>query len=137
MALLDRFAFLRPRERQFELVPIPELATPEDPSPCVRVRAMSALDRAEYEMALQDSAGKVRSESLRDARQLLAVFCCVDEAGERLFTREDVELLGRQDWQILNRVAEAALRLNRLTSAEVDVLAKNSVGTPAVDPPSA
>lgn len=90
----------------------------------VHVRTMSGADRDEFEttaVALR-KAGKLKGQ----ARALFVAFVACDEAGNRLFSLDDIEALGLKRADVLDRIAAAGIRLNRLTDAEVEDEAKKS-----------
>lgn len=93
----------------------------------VHVTTLSAFDRIEWEQQTFPN-GEVDSKKYATA---LVARCVVDESGARLFTDEDIEALGRKSLRALNRVREAATKLNALTGPDVDGLEKNSDGGPA------
>ena len=50
----------------------------------------------------------------------------VDEAGERLFSNDDVVALGKKNASALDKVFAIAQKLNGLSAADVEELEKNS-----------
>ncbi len=84
----------------------------------VHVRTMSARERDAFET---DHA-KVGAANLR-AR--LAVFTVCHEAGELVFDAADADALGAKSCAALDRIAQVALKLNKITSSDVDALEKN------------
>lgn len=87
----------------------------------VFIRVMNGIERDAYE-EWASSAGK----SLKGIRGRLAALCLVNEAGERLFSDEDVDALGKKSAAALERVVTAAMKLNAVTSEDVKELEKNS-----------
>lgn len=77
-------------------------------------------DRFEFTIATRDTEGKVSN-----ARAKLVAYCVVDEAGERIFSDEDIASLGKLPSVLLTRIAKIAQRLNGLTSADVIEAEKN------------
>lgn len=88
----------------------------------LRVMALSATDRDAYEVELylERKAGGVA----RNVRARLVGRCLVDEAGARVFTDAQIEALGRKSAKALDRLFEAASRLNGLTEKDVAELEK-------------
>jgi hypothetical protein len=75
----------------------------------ILLRVMPGSDREEFEgSVLEDREDK----STREFRTKLVAFCAVDSAGERLFTIEHVEKLGRKNGKVLDRLADVCLRIN-------------------------
>lgn len=100
------------------------------------VRSMTAADRDEYEQSLIASRGPDENANMRNVRARLLVTSVVDGTGKRLFTEADVEALGAKGAKAVNRVYKVAARLNALTEADVEELAKNSGADPSGDSPS-
>jgi hypothetical protein len=92
----------------------------------VFVRVMTAGERDRFEVIAEDTARK-------DFRALLAVFTVCDDAGTRLFTEADVPDLTRLPFQGLQRIAEAAMKLNQVTTEGVNGFKKNSEPIPSGD----
>lgn len=98
----------------------------------VIVRVMSGTERDAYEV----EAFKDRDAEIRNMRARLVARCCVNEAGEKLFTLQDAEALGRKSSVALDRVAQVAQRINKLSDTEVEKLKGNSEPTPGAEPSS-
>ena len=56
----------------------------------------------------------------------LVVICTVDENGDRVFTDEDVEAVGRKSANALDTIVSAARELNAPGEEDVEELSKNS-----------
>jgi len=89
----------------------------------VKVKSMTGKERDSFESTLKKVDGEISTENIR-AR--LCAACIVDEDGNCIFEREDIELLGEKSAAALDRVFEVAQRLNGLTAADVKELEKNS-----------
>jgi len=96
-----------------------EVAVPEWGG-VVRVRGLTGAERD----ALEAEAAELR-RPLDNFRARYVARCIVDENGERIFSDEDIEALGRKSAAALNRVFEAAVRLSALTEEDVEALEKN------------
>lgn len=55
----------------------------------------------------------------------LVIACVCDEAGDLVFTEEDADQLRELHYGAMQRVALAALKLNRLRGEDTEALAKN------------
>ena len=84
----------------------------------VLVRGLTGVERD----ALEEESAKV---GLKNLRARYAARCIVDENGERVFSDEDIEALGKKSAPALHRVFMAALRLSALTPEDVEALEKN------------
>lgn len=118
--LLGRDAILGQKALTFEDVDVPEWGG------TVRVRALTARERDEYEAEQVDFRNpKKPTIDLRNTRARLVALCAVDENGERLFSRKDVEALGEVSSTALDRVFRVAKRLSGLDETQ-EAAAKNS-----------
>jgi len=91
----------------------------------VIIKEMSGADRAEYMASIikfeTNEKGEVVAEpdpANGDAK--LLSYCLIDEDGNRLFTRDDIEALGAKNGEVLERLANEALNLNAIDKEAVD-----------------
>lgn len=117
MPVLSRDQILRHTQLPQETVAVPEWGGE------VIVRAMTALQRDQYEQAVTDGGAGL---NLIGARARLVAAVCVDEDGKLLFTPDDVDALGALNAVPVNRIAEAAMRLSGMDAGASDDMAKNS-----------
>ena len=96
---------------QIEIVSIPEWDAD------VRVMEMDAARRDAFQAAglVEVAPGKFEM-SRENFSARLAVFSLVDETGELLFGPENIEALGSKNGKALERIAEVAIRLSKLSS---------------------
>lgn len=85
----------------------------------VFVRTMTAGQRDRFEQSVTDSPGV-------DFRARLAVLTVCDEDGKLLFSESDVALLTLRSARALSRIFSVAVKLNGITSDDVEELEKNS-----------
>ncbi|WP_299231717.1 hypothetical protein [uncultured Halomonas sp.] len=90
----------------------------------VIVSEMFGTAREEYERIIFDRNGKLVSD--KSLRACLVAASVVDEEGALLFSKADVDALGRKSSQALHRVYDAALRLNGMAPDATKGAAKNS-----------
>jgi hypothetical protein len=93
----------------------------------VILRGLTALERDDYEQAMVETApdGSVRAKrKLHNVRASLVVRCVVDEAGERVFTDADDELLGAKDAAVINQLWDVCRRLCGMSTADEEKLAQ-------------
>lgn len=117
--LLSRDEILQAPDLPTERVYIPEWNGE------VLVRGLTAAERDAFEQSIVETRGKNTRMNLRNIRAKLVALCVVDEQGNRLFSDEDAELLGKKSAAALNRIFEVAQRLSGLTPADVEELAGN------------
>ena len=127
MDLLTRDAILNAQDLARERVEVPEWGG------AVLVRALTGRERDAYEAGIVHPDGRKMRYTLTNMRARLVSLSVIDEAGTRLFSDSDVELLGRKSAAALERVFEAAQRLSGLSAQDVDELVKNSESGPSDD----
>jgi hypothetical protein len=120
MTILTRDALLKPVEVPREQVDLPELGG------SVWVRGMTTAEKVEWHAQFQTSSGKPNKKRLAQIAQRLCVWCVCDENGQRILTDEDVEAIGQQRADVIERIASVAQRLCGMAGTGVEELAKNS-----------
>lgn len=87
------------------------------------VRELSGAERGQLEQEISKvaKAGKLRE----GYRTLLVISSLVDAEGARIFEFSDLDSLNAKSGRALERIAAESDRLNALSEAEVDQLAKN------------
>jgi len=124
MGSLTRDQILSKRTLHLERVPVPEWA--ENGTSEVCVRRFSA--RTKQHLGELLAAASKRGEQLPN--NWYATVCALamcDETGQRIFTDpKDVQELGEDDADVLERVYQVAARLNGLTADAAEEVAKNS-----------
>ncbi|MEM8873670.1 MAG: hypothetical protein AAGD32_05360 [Planctomycetota bacterium] len=114
MSLKDTILQTRPRKAQKLHVPEWDVD--------VYVHAMTSAEKEAWEDSITDRKGRVRKKNLRAD---LAVEVLRDADGNRIFDRDDVELLAEQPASALSRVYDLAMKLNGVTADDVDELEEN------------
>jgi len=117
--LLTREAILQADDLPRELVEVPEWGG------ALYVRALTGAERDAFEQSIVETRGKNTRMNLRNIRARLVALTVIDEDGNRLFSDDDVEALGRKSAAALNRVFEVAQRLSGLRPEDVEELAGN------------
>lgn len=124
MALLTKNEILTADDLHVEDIPVPEWGGE------VRIKSLTGAERDQYEAeSVKTNKGK-REVNMANMRARLIAMCAVDEAGQLLFTRADVMKLGQKSAIALERVFDAAAKLNGMSDEDVDELAGNFDGTP-------
>jgi hypothetical protein len=124
--IVSRGFILSQEDRVIEAVVVPEWGN----ATCY-IREMAGVERDEFEnywtrrKALAVKAGE-EAPLPDNFRAVVCVFCMCDSKGERLFSIGDALLLGAKSAGALDRIAQAAIKLNKLSPAEVKELQKNS-----------
>jgi len=114
MALLTRDDILNAQDLARERIEVPEWGG------AVLVRALTGRERDAYEAGIVHPDGRKMRYTLTNMRARLVSLSVIDEAGARLFSDSDIELLGRKSAAALERVFEVAQRLSGLSEKDVD-----------------
>ena len=125
MTLLTKSAILAANDLKTQDVEVPEWGG------AVRVRAFTGRERDAFEASMVRGDGKDRKVDLTNMRARLVALSVVDEAGQRVFTDDEVDLLGTKSGAALDRVFALAQELNGLSGADVEALTKNSSAAPS------
>lgn len=88
----------------------------------VLIGTMSGFARDQFEAGLLGKGGGVNSVNIRAK---LAAATIVDDKGDLVFSDKDVAALGKKSSVALDRIFEASQKLNKITDADVEDLAKN------------
>jgi len=100
----------------------------------VYVRTLTGQERDLWELAVVEGRERQAEKSIR-AR--LAVSVVVDESGKSLFAEADIPALSAKSCAPLDRIFDAADRLNHITRRDIRELAKNSGAASGDDSASA
>jgi len=117
---LTRDAILAVQDIPFEDVDIPAWGGK------VRVRGLTAKERDDFEnnaIALREIDATKAADNIR-AR--LVVLSLVDSEGNRLFTNDEAEALGKKHGAVVDRLYWAARRLSAFDDKDIETLIKNS-----------
>ena len=125
MSLLSKTAILAAQDLQTEDVEVPEWGG------AVRVRSFTGRERDAFEASMVRGDGRDRKVDLTNMRARLVGLTVIDETGQRLFTDDEVDLLGAKSGAALDRVFAVAQKLNGLSGADEEELSKNSSGVPS------
>jgi len=126
MTFLKRADILRHRPPRFEDVPVPEMASEQDPKPMARIQALTAtaVDWFLGSLYVEGPDGKTRYNR-QDYSAKLLTLAWVDEKGQLVFQESDVVALGAQDSAMVQRLAIVAERLSGLQAKQPETEAKN------------
>jgi len=92
----------------------------------VKLRMMIGLERSVFEQSMVTvKVDGTREQDLTNVRVNLVALTAIDEAGNLLFSKDDVARLGTKSSKALNRVFEASTELNALGDTAVKNAVKN------------
>lgn len=116
---LSRDAILSASDSKVEPLAVPEWGG------TVYIRTITGGERdgVEYALSKDPATGRYRQDNFR-AYFAMLVLC--DESGSRLFKLQDIPALAKKNGAALERVVEAALKLNRFSEDDVEEMTKNS-----------
>ncbi len=131
MALLTKEQILRVKDIETRTVHVPEWGGD------VLVRGMTGIERDQFEAKILDQSGKKTKVNLQNARARLVAITCVDADGNRIFTENEIVLLGTKSAAALDRVYDVAASLSGISDEDIEELLGNSKATTSGDSPSA
>lgn len=125
MAVLTKQMLLGATKPPQEQVNVPELGN----GSYVLVRGMTGAERDAFEVSLIEGKGRKRDVNLKNLRAKLIAYCCVDDAGNRIFTEADVDSLGHVRADVMNRIYTVAQRLSGISDEDAEDLGQPSTQT--------
>lgn len=87
-----------------------------------RVRMLTAADRSAFEYWCYKN---MNTEQVIELHPRVCIACIVDEDGNRIFQDDDLGVLMQKNGTVLRRVAEAAMKLNKLSADDEEEAVKN------------
>ena len=117
--ILNRESILEANDTKIKMVSVPEWGGD------VYVRTMTGVERDDFEAEMYVRRGDTFEANRYNLRARLLYRCICDESGARLFTKKDVDALGKKSAKALDRCFTVAQKLNGLTSEDVEELEKN------------
>ncbi len=124
--ILNRQQIIDADDFKHEDVPVPEWGGD------VRVATISANERDAFEKSITVERENGKVETLRETiRARLCAATIVDEDDNKLFTQDDIDVLGAKSAKAVDRVFEVAKRLNGIGEADVKELEGNSEAAPS------
>jgi hypothetical protein len=121
VAFLTKEQILAAADLPEEVVDVPEWGGK------VLIRGMTGAERDAFEESVMVTRGNNRELNLRNFRAKLVARSIVDPVTkERMFSDNEIAELGKKSARALQRVFEAALRLNGMTAESVEELTKST-----------
>ena len=105
---------------KFEEVDVPEWGGK------IRVRMMTGTERDSFEQSIMKAEGKEFVRDMTNMRAKLLVRTICDADNKRVFGDKDVDVIGGKAASALEKIFEAAQRLNKLSASDAEELEKNS-----------
>lgn len=88
----------------------------------VKIAVMSGFARDRFESSLVGANG---GTNMQNVRAKMVAASVVDDSGELMFSDSDIVKLGKKSSAALDRVFDAAQKLNKISNHDVEALAKN------------
>jgi len=111
---LSRDAIFAANDYKVEVVDVPEWGGQ------VKVKGLTGRERDEFEAGMFVRRGREMVRDTANLRARLVVLCCLDEAGNPLFQREDVKALGEKSGAALDRIYEKAAMLSGIMENDLE-----------------
>lgn len=118
--LLGKEDILKIKDLKFEEVDVPEWGGK------IRVRMMTGTERDSFEQSIMKAEGKEFVRDMTNMRAKLLVRTICDADNKRVFGDKDVDIIGGKAASALEKIFEAAQRLNKLSASDAEELEKNS-----------
>jgi len=128
--ILTRGAIQQAQDLQQEIVPVPEWGGD------VIVRGLTGAERDAFEGDIITQNGKNMSLNTANMRAKLAARSVIDEQGKRLFSDDDIQMLGTKSAVALQRIFDVAQRLSGMSEKDVQELSEALKNAPSAALPS-
>ena len=115
MAILNKSEILAAKDQKLISVSVPEWGGD------VMVRVMSGTERDRFESEFVSG-----NKSVDMVRAKMVAKCLCDDAGNRLFTEQEIPQLGEKSAAVLDTLFGVCMKHNRFTKNDVEELAGNS-----------
>lgn len=126
-AILGRDDILQADDIVTEAVDVPEWGG------AVLVKGMTGTERDAFDAAIMSETGKSKKVNLENLRAKLCAATVVDEAGNPLFTQEDVAALAKKSAMAIQKVYDVAARICGLGADDVEELVEGLENNPFED----
>jgi len=120
MAILNIKQILSADDLESQTMTIPEWGGE------VIIRTMTEADRSKIEASVIQQNGSNQSVNMERYKVKIVVASLVDEEGKRLFTQKSIDALRQKSARPINRIVNAAQKLNGISDDDVEELMGNS-----------
>lgn len=117
---LDKTAFLKPVPVDLVEFEIPELGG------SVFIRGMTVVERSKFERQFRTRKGDTNERKMNEIRQRMLIACVCNSDGQQLLNEADVEAIGKQRADIVERLVNAAQIACGMSTDDMADLVKNS-----------
>ena len=120
MNLTTKEQFFKRAQRRYTTVNIAETGDN------FRVQSLTEKEKSDYEATMMSKAGAISRDRLQDAYRRLFVLVVVDEAGNRMFSDDDLAALENVDSLVVARVFQVAHAFCGFEKNDIEDIIKNS-----------
>ena len=120
MAILNMKQILSADDLESQTMTIPEWGGE------VIIRTMTEAERSKIEASVIQQNGSNQSVNMERYKVKVVVASLVDEEGKRLFTQKNIDALRQKSARPINRIVNAAQKLNGISDDDVEELMGNS-----------
>lgn len=113
MPVLDKAAIMAASDTKLEKVHVPEWGGD------VYLKTLSGTERDTFEDAYSQ-------EKMKNFRSRFLALTLCDKSGERLFSDDEVEVVGKKSASVINRLFEKAWSFNAFRNEDVEAMGKDS-----------
>lgn len=131
--ILNRAAILAAQDLQTKAIPVPEWGEGAQ----VLITEISAAQRDQCGKAYIDLKDAAQIEQVTAFRNRMLVYALVGEDLKPLFTLEQIDELLAKNGEVIDRIAQEALKLNKMEPKAVEAEAKPSGADPSAGSSSA
>jgi hypothetical protein len=117
---LDKAAFLTPVPVDLVEFKIPELGG------SVWIKGMTVTERSKFERQFRTRKGDTNERKMNEIRQRMLVACVCNADGQQLLTDADIEAIGKQRADIVERLVNAAQIACGMSTDDMEDIVKNS-----------
>jgi len=129
--ILTRAAIQEVQDLPQEIVPVPEWGGD------VLARGLTGAERDAFEGDIITQNGKDVSLNTTNMRAKLVARSVIDETGKRLFSDDDIQMLGTKSAVALQRIFDVAQRLSGMSEKDVQELSEALKNAPSAALPTA
>ena len=117
---LDKAAFLTPVPVDLVEFKIPELGG------SIWIKGMTVTERSRFERQFRTRKGDTNERKMNEIRQRMLVACVCNADGQQLLTEADIEAIGKQRADIVERLVNAAQIACGMSTYDMEDIVKNS-----------
>lgn len=114
MTILSREAILNTPDVETEVMEVPEW------NGSIYIREMTTAEVDEFGLSSATADGRMDTNKMRGVRARVVSWCVVDEDGEPLFKKADVEALLKKSNRVVDRIFNKILSLSNLSGNDED-----------------